>query len=70
MQGRQGKQSSSAAFIRETARAMFSRAAVLISETKQTGPCLWPPHKGHFVLSPPCASVAANVEFKATEMKG
>lgn len=63
------KESSSVTLIRQNVRTIFSRAAVLISEAKQTGPGLWPTQRPLCEL-PRATSVAAHAEFKATEMKG
>lgn len=63
------KESASAALIRENVSMIFSRATVLISGAKQTGPCFWPTQRP-LCEGPLATSIAANAEFKAAEMKG
>lgn len=63
------KTCSSTTLTRANVSTIFGRAAELISEAKQTEPCLWPAQRP-LCEQPRATSVAANAEFKATETKG
>lgn len=61
------RKSSSATLIRENVSTIFSGAAVLISEAKQTEPRLWRTQRP-LCERPRATSIAANAELKTTEI--